>query len=312
MDGPDEFYPCSYPAACLGDNNAEFYNQFFDEITGEDMANKSTAEECNFELGFNLTCYDQLGRPDSCRLCRACKPEHWAQGYEKCVECGEPAEIVFLTFSCVAMVVAMLVLFLHTALAETEELSKQAESSHGHLAQSLQKIILNHLQLLSLAGNFPLRWPMAVQKMFEVAQAVGSSGEFMFNPQCVFKAESKDGRSMPDFFAKQLFIVILPIICFGLCTIFWAIAYVVSSCGKAKKKRKQRRSSKKIEKAKIKMEKAQKEKEEESESSESEESDESDDNDEDPNADTANLSTKRKKKKKKKKKKKRKKKKRKK
>ena len=279
MNGPDDFYPCTYPAACLGDKNPEFFRQFIDDVTGQDMANQTTAELCNIEYGFNQTCYDQLGRPDSCRLCRACKPEHWAQGFEKCVKCGEPAEIVFLTLGCVGMVVFMLVLFLHTALAETEELSKQAESSHGHLAQSLQKIILNHLQLLALAGNFPLRWPREVQTMFEVAQYAGSSGEFMFNPQCVFKAESKDGTTMPDFFAKQLFIVVLPIFCLICCTLFWFLAYVISSykkmCKKRrarqrenKKKRARKKEQKKIEREKKKR-KQQQQKIEDSESSDS-------------------------------------------
>ena len=282
MAEPDEFYPCAYPPACLGDKNPEFYRQFKDPVTGEDLANRSVTESCNLDLGFNQTCYDRLGRRDSCRLCRACKPAHWAQGSEKCVQCGDPAEIILLSLACVAMVVIMLTLFLHTALAETEELSKQAESSHGHLAQSLQKIILNHLQLLALAGNFPLRWPFEVQKMFEIAAYVGSSGEFMFNPQCVFKAESSDGAAMPDFFAKQLFIVILPIICLGCCTFFWTIAFLVSTCKKSKQNRRKRRKARKKEKAETKKEKARaivakKEKDRESESSSSDESEDEED-----------------------------------
>ena len=49
--------------------------------------------------------------------------------------------------------------FLRTALKQNEE---DLNHSHHHYAQSLKKIVINHLQLISLATGFPLKWPDSI------------------------------------------------------------------------------------------------------------------------------------------------------
>ena len=242
-NGPAEFLECEYPAACLGDPNPDLKGQFFDEYDVDIALNPDMTEECNGDLGFNRTCFDRYtGKEDSCRVCRTCQPGYWMLGVGECIQCAPLEETVMLSLAMAGIMILVLFLFLKSALAETEEMSQQSSSSHGHLAQSLQKIILNHIQLISLAGSFPLRWPPAVNEMFKVAKVIGSSSSYMFNPQCYTKEAASEfdvannGFSAifatSPFFGKQLFILFLPIISVAMVTFFWgAMGLFEMLCG---------------------------------------------------------------------------------
>lgn len=54
----------------------------------------------------------------------------------------------------------MLMAFLASALEDT---GAEAESTVTHFSQAQQKIMLNHIQLISLASGFPLKWPDDIQ-----------------------------------------------------------------------------------------------------------------------------------------------------
>ena len=151
-------------------------------------------------------------------------------------------ETIMLSLAMAGIMIAVLFLFLKAALAETEEMSQQSSSSHGHLAQSLQKIILNHIQLISLAGSFPLRWPPAVDEMFRVAKVIGSSSSYMFNPQCYAREAAAEIEiankgfsaifTSSPFFGKQLFILLLPLFSIVLVTLFWILLDIYEKlCG---------------------------------------------------------------------------------
>jgi hypothetical protein len=59
----------------------------------------------------------------------------------------------------------LLVTFLSGALQDS---GAEADSTVVHFSQAQQKILLNHIQLISLASGFPLKWPDIVQQMFEM------------------------------------------------------------------------------------------------------------------------------------------------
>ena len=112
--------------------------------------------------------------------------------------------------------------------------------SHAHLSQPLQKIVLNHLQLVSLAASFPLKWPPALETMFDWQAMVGRASEYMFNPQCVrgtkqlgnHLSSASDSQEMQSeegvrpFFMKQLLTLLLPIFALIGCTLFWFAVYL--------------------------------------------------------------------------------------
>ena len=80
------------------------------------------------------------------------------------------------------MIAIMVGGFLKTAL---EAASFQSLTANAHLAQPMQKIMMNHMQLVALAAGFPLKWPPEVEALFETFGVVGSSADYMFNPACM-------------------------------------------------------------------------------------------------------------------------------
>ena len=109
----------------------------------------------------------------------------------------------------------MLITFLSGALADS---GAEADSSVVHFSQAQQKILLNHIQLISLASGFPLKWPDVVQNMFEVFSLFGNAGSYVFNPACN-DWELVEGEKA--FFQKSLGIVMLPFFAVFMCALFW-------------------------------------------------------------------------------------------
>ena len=181
-----------------------------------DLSLVDDVEQCHVEAGFRLNCsYTQSGK---CRLCRACAKGYWPQGVSKCLKCPHPLVNLFLVVGAVFAVLTMLMTFLSSALADT---GAEAQSTVIHFSQAEQKILLNHIQLISLASAFPLKWPDEVEQMFEVMSLIGNAGSYMFNPACN-DVELVEGESM--FFQKQLGILTMPFIAVVCCAVFWFLS----------------------------------------------------------------------------------------
>ena len=58
----------------------------------------------------------------------------------------------------------------------------------------MQKIILNHAQLVSLASGFPLKWPDEVESMFTYMGMLAQASSYAFNPAC---SSGKKGGPFP-------------------------------------------------------------------------------------------------------------------
>ena len=111
----------------------------------------------------------------------------------------------------------MLMTFLSGALQDS---GAEADSTVVHLSQAQQKILLNHIQLISLASGFPLKWPDVVQNMFEIFSMFGNAGSYVFNPACS-DMELVEGEKA--FFQKTLGIAVLPFFAVGVGAIFWLL-----------------------------------------------------------------------------------------
>ena len=213
---PDWFAECLNPMACLGGINYALEGRYFHEETGHahnDMSLADDPEGCNSYMGYDKTC----GASCTPRLCRACRKGYWPQGVSKCVPCPPPWLNLVVVVLGVIFLVFMLYTFLKTAL---DDASANATSPHHHFAQPLQKIILNHLQLISLASGFPLKWPDAIESMFQIQGVMGSAGDYMYNPACS-EETAPGGGSL--FFQKQMGLLLLPMVCFICSAVFWTL-----------------------------------------------------------------------------------------
>eukprot|EP00949_MAST-11_sp_MAST-11-sp1_P003949 g3949.t1 len=209
-----------------GDGNLVEYNSLtreellghcdFDWLCDVDLAMVSDQEICNFELGHANNC--SKSRTGRCRLCRSCKLGFFPKGLSKCMACPPLWLNVVLVFMATTAAMTMLVVFLRTALESiTNEASRHA---HVHLAAPMQKIMLNHMQLVSLASGFPLKWPDEITTLFDVFGIMSNAGSMLFNPACN-RERSESGKETSTFFIKQLGLLLLPFMAAVGCSIFW-------------------------------------------------------------------------------------------
>ena len=85
------------------------------------------------------------------------------------------------------------------------------------LSATLQKIIVNFLQVVSLCSAFPLRWPPALQGMFEVQGAISILGEHLVNPDCV----TSSSTAAELYYSKQQAFALLPFFVALFSFLFW-------------------------------------------------------------------------------------------
>ena len=121
---------------------------------------------------FNILLYFITGR--------GCAIGYWPSGHAKCEKCPTPFWQGAAIFAGALGMSVVLYLFLQTALQD----AGMAGTAKVHLAQPMQKIALNHVQLVALAASFPLQWPPAIESLFSTFGVLGDAGDYIFNPDC--------------------------------------------------------------------------------------------------------------------------------
>ena len=237
-DWPDDFEECANPESCLGAENRMLEAQYrdilddgkndaeLDNVLGV-LNRTNRKEQCNEAEGYRLSCganssyvngtADSYGKTTKCLLCRACKFEYFPSGMRNCMKCPPAHFQVIGAFAAIGFLVATLYVFLKAAL-DTDA------SPHSHLAQPLQKIVLNHLQLISLASSFPLKWPNVITEMFDAFGMIARAGSFIFQPQCT-RTEEEDAKAAgkSTFYQKQLLVLFLPFMALLASIVFWTL-----------------------------------------------------------------------------------------
>ena len=141
-------------------------------------------------------------------------------------------------FAGIVGVSAMLYLFLQTALMDANTIG----ITTIHLAQPMQKIALNHVQLVALAASFPLQWPPVVESLFATFGVLGDAGDYVFNPDCD-NPDQVRGASVQGmgglFFQKQLMVLIMPFFVVAVVAVFWFVMWL---CWRTKHKKRHQMS----------------------------------------------------------------------
>ena len=158
------FQKCLYPHACHGAPNPDKYKM--KRMTGNgiyDPANVTSnfKETCNEKQGYRQNCTDRHTKNTRCRLCATCKPNYKRTGNGvECKQCPEPyVNKLWLT-------VGFLILIIGTTILIYMEIN--SEASPDETSDTIKKIILNFLQIVSLAGSLPLQWPNTVIVMYVI------------------------------------------------------------------------------------------------------------------------------------------------
>ena len=218
------FAKCIYSPACLGAANEELQRRFL--VDGEvrkdlpkalrdgcpapcDLARLDRNESCDTRNGYANECWGGKGK-ERCRLCATCLPGYKRfGGGAKCKPCPNPTtNRALLAVGFIVMVLGSAALIYMTV---------KAEGAQDEASDAAKKILLNNMQLVSLASGLPLQWPDPVENMFSVFNAVSSAGSNLLVPDC----ELTHLRPYEAFYGKQIvFTFIVPAI-IATCLLVW-------------------------------------------------------------------------------------------
>ena len=101
-------------------------------------------------------------------------------------------------------------------------------------SDAIKKILLNFLQIVSLAGGLPLQWPEELEALFSFFASMSSAGGTLLIPDCEFTHLPASDA----FYAKQtVFIFVVPIIVL-VCLLSWSLVWCTCrrSCRKCPQK----------------------------------------------------------------------------
>ena len=209
----DTFQPCVHPPACLGSKNSEFADVYPEE------ANETRQENCNTALGFR----------NVSRGCRACLPNYFPSSNVACTKCPEPIWNAITTLFAAIACIFFISFFLNKSLADSERLSTKIDTTYSNLAQSMEKIMISHAQVLGVMGNFPLRWPEYLRQFFWIFSLFSNPAAYLFNPACYsIQSNGTADGSISPFMLKQLLVLVSPMLLLIPLTCFWYARYVVS------------------------------------------------------------------------------------
>ena len=85
-------------------------------------------------------------------------------------------------------------------------------------SDSLQKIMLNHLQVASFAIAFPLLWPPFLQGIFQFQGSISTLGQSLMNPECML---SQGSPAAEFFYAKLTMFAMSPFVVVFLVYLYW-------------------------------------------------------------------------------------------
>ena len=202
---PQVFRKCLFPAACLGAANDEEFGKYFNDSTrhdrSTDLARMDSPEQCYVPWGYAETCVGER-----CRLCSSCTHGYKRIGRARCKECPkQDANRALLVVGILAVVLGA-----STIIA----LTIRAGAAVVTVSEATKKILLNYLQVVSLAALFPMQWPPQVESFFAVQSAISSASKTLLSPDCelswMVPAEA--------FYQKQIGFSLLPVIIVVACT----------------------------------------------------------------------------------------------
>jgi hypothetical protein len=149
-----------------------------------------------------------------CRLCGTCMEGFKRTGGRtQCKACpASTTNKALLGLGFVLLLVGSMVLIFVTI---------QAEGGADATSESIKKIILNFLQVVSLAANLPLQWPPAVAEFLSGLNVLASAGSTLLIPDC----ELTTMRTSEAFYMKQIgFTSIVPLVVLT-CVVGWNIIF---------------------------------------------------------------------------------------
>ena len=220
FDDRGMFHKCKNSRACIVG--------MFCGINGTHSSNLNctrAASSCDEAAGYQQTCRDKMtGKQRPCRLCSSCREGYARSSPYTCAPCpeGRAAELFFALamFAAVAGMCAMITVQLSNGDARNECVS-----------DAIQKIIVNWLQIVSIAAAFPLKWGPQLEGMFATFAFVSTGGTTnLLSIGCLLNsgATSSGGNVLryneaDEFYVQQVAWVLFPLVVIVVIPLVWLI-----------------------------------------------------------------------------------------
>ena len=166
-------------------------------------------ERCDTEHGYMQDCVNPKG--SRCRLCASCAPGYKRAGQARCKKCPPSLNNRILMAGGILVMILAGTLLIYMAI--------EAADAKDNISDAMKKIVINYLQVTSLAAGFPLKWPEAVETMFAYMSSFSSVGQHLLSPDC----ELTELEPAEAFYSKQVGFASLPILIFVVSKLLWSI-----------------------------------------------------------------------------------------
>jgi hypothetical protein len=92
------------------------------------------------------------------------------------------------------------------------------------------KILLNHLQLLTLTASFDFDWPSNVTSIFDTSEPVSQISQQILSFDCFLdqRGDSEDSNTIRLFYQKMIMYALLPLILVAGSLCFWYLLFFIN------------------------------------------------------------------------------------
>ena len=173
--------------------------------------NDAPAHRCNVAAGY------------SGRMCQVCLQGFGRSGRFGCKRCSaDPVTTGLVSLMGLGAAVGYVSLFVYVVIKDAGSTST---------AGSVQKILLNHFQLVSLCVNYPLNWPSDLLTMFNYFSFLSDISEKVLDLDCALKDPVIFGwAGLQPFFLLQLFYSVIPVLMIVGFICFWMVKGGILHC----------------------------------------------------------------------------------
>ncbi len=214
--GTGVFIRCPATRACLGASNPLFVEQFFDLVTGRDLAEMGadTPARCNVEEGYL----------NGSRACSACRPGYTRSRVSECSKCMEEGAAKALWLCAVFFAVVFVVAAVRWKVRAVH-VGKQTYHSE-------KRIIVSNLQVISVLMSFSVNWPNTLVGVMDTVGAPFSGSSVVAALDCtdwlsglrtLFRGPhaAGDHSYATVMYASVLLIALAPFVIAAVASVYW-------------------------------------------------------------------------------------------
>jgi hypothetical protein len=135
----------------------------------------------------NNTCATDLGFRNKSRLCQACSPGYSRTTKSKCVPCDNAnnhGKTIVIAFA--ALILFVLFVLLNTMRMRSFR-SFDAERRRKSLHSTIKRIVLSHVQMLSIVLGLTVPWPSILETVLTTLSSVASFSEGVNSFECFYE-----------------------------------------------------------------------------------------------------------------------------